>query len=58
MIYLVKKYKHYLLGKTYTFFLDHKVLIYLVNKPIVIGHIARWLLFLQEFDFKVICKPV
>ncbi len=29
----------------------------MVNKPIVIGRIARWLLLLQEFDFKVIFKP-
>jgi hypothetical protein len=29
-------------------------LIYLFNKPIVIGQITQWLLLLQEFNFKVI----
>jgi len=28
----------------------------LVNKPIITGQIARWLLLLQEFNFKVIYK--
>lgn len=27
-----------------------------MNKPIVIGWIAKWLLLLQEFDFKVVYK--
>jgi len=29
----------------------------LVNKPIITGQIAQWLLLLQEFNFKVIYKP-
>ncbi len=57
MIYVVKKFKHYLLGNNFTFFVDHQALLYLVNKPIVTGQIAKWLLLLQEFDFKVIFKP-
>jgi hypothetical protein len=57
MIYDVKKFKHYLLRNSFIFFMDHQALLYLVNKPIVIGQIARWLLLLQEFDFKVIFKP-
>jgi hypothetical protein len=56
MIYVVKKFKHYLSGNSFTFFVDHQVLLYLVNKPIVTSQIARWLLLLQEFDFKVIFK--
>jgi hypothetical protein len=39
------------------FYVDHQTLLYLVNKPMVTGRIARWLLFLQEFDFKVVYKP-
>jgi hypothetical protein len=46
MIYVVKKFKHYLLGNNFIFFMDHQALLYLVNKPIVIGRIARWLLLL------------
>jgi hypothetical protein len=56
MIYVVKKFRHYLLGNRFTFFVDHQVLLYLVNKPIITSRITRWLLLLQEFDFKVIFK--
>ncbi len=37
--------------------MEHQALLYLVNKPIVTGQIARWLLLLQELDLKVIFKP-
>jgi len=56
MIYVIKKFHHYLLGNNFTFFVDHQALIYLVNKPTIIGRITRWLLLLQEFNFKVIYK--
>jgi len=35
---------------------DHQVLSYLVNKPIITSRITKWLLLLQEFDFKIIFK--
>jgi hypothetical protein len=56
MIYDIKKFHHYLLGNSFTFFVDHQALIYLVNKPNVIGWIAQWLLLLKECNFKVIYK--
>jgi hypothetical protein len=56
MIYAMKKFKHYLLGNRFTFFVDHQTLLYLVNKPIVTSQIARWLLLLLEIDFKIIFK--
>ncbi len=56
MIYVVKKFKHYLFENSFIFFVDHQALLYLVNKPIVTSQIAKWLLLLQEFDFKVIFK--
>jgi hypothetical protein len=37
MIYVVKKFRHRLLGNNLTFFMDHQTLLYLVNKPIVTG---------------------
>ncbi len=57
MIFVVKKLIHYLLGNSFRFFVDHQTLLYLVNKPIVTSQTAKWLLLLQEFDFKVIFKP-
>ena len=32
MIYLVKKFGHYLLGNTFTFHIDHDALKYMINK--------------------------
>jgi hypothetical protein len=46
MIYVIKKLCHYMLGNSFMFFVDHQTLIYLINKPIVIRQIARWLLIL------------
>ncbi len=40
----------------YLFIVHHQALLYLVNKPIVLGQISKWFLLLQEFDFKVIYK--
>jgi len=56
MIYVVKKFKHYSLGNSFIFFVDHQTLLYLVNKLTVSSWIAKWLLMLQEFDFKVVYK--
>jgi hypothetical protein len=56
MIYVLKKSHHYLLGNKFTLIVNHQALIYLVNKPTIIGQITRWLLLLQEFHFKIIYK--
>jgi hypothetical protein len=39
-------------------FIDHSVLKYLVNKPVLGGRICRWLMLFQEYDFEIIVKPV
>lgn len=36
---------------------NHSALKYLVNKFVLGGHICRWLLLFQEYDFEVIVKP-
>jgi hypothetical protein len=56
MIYVVKKLRHYILGDSCIFFIDHQTLLYLMNKPIITWQIARWILLSQEFDFEVIYK--
>lgn len=38
-------------------YIDHSTLKYLVNKPRLGGHICRWLLLFQEYDFEVVVKP-
>ena len=38
-------------------YIDHPVLKYLVNKPVLGGEIYWWLLLFQEFEFEVIIKP-
>ena len=51
MVYSIQQYRHYLLGYKFTFHVDHDALKYMINKPQLIGRIARWVLLLQEFDF-------
>ena len=57
MVYAINKFRHYLLGNRFVFYVDHMALIYLVNKTQVSGRIARWLLLFLEFDFTVVYKP-
>ncbi len=56
MIYVVKKFSHYLLGNNFIFFVDYQALLYIMNKLRVTSWIARWLLSLQDFDLKVVYK--
>jgi hypothetical protein len=53
MVYSVQKYRHYLLGYKFTFHVDHDALKYMINKPQCSKRIARWILFLQEFNFTI-----
>jgi hypothetical protein len=57
MVYVLQKFRHYLLGKHFNMFTDHSTLKYLVNRPVLGGTICRWILLFQEFYFEVIVKP-
>jgi hypothetical protein len=57
MVFALHKFKHYLLGNKFVFYVDHMALVYLVNKPHVLRRIARWLLLFLEYDFVVVYKP-
>jgi hypothetical protein len=57
MVYTLNKYRHYLLGNKFVFYVDHRALVHLVNKPQVLSRIARWLLLFLEYDFTVVHKP-
>jgi len=56
MVYALHKFRHYLLGNQFVFYVDHMALVYLVNKPQISNWIARWLLLFLEYDFKIIYK--
>jgi hypothetical protein len=56
MVYALHKFKHYLLGNKFTFFVNHMALVYLVNKPQGSSRLARWFLLFLEYDFKIIYK--
>jgi hypothetical protein len=56
MVYALHKFRHYLLGNQFVFYVDHMALVYLVNKPQVSGRIARWLLLFLEYDFNFFNK--
>jgi len=51
MVYALHKFKHYMLCNMFTFFVNHMVLIYLVNKPQVSSRLAKWFLLFLEYDF-------
>ena len=57
MVFSVQKFRHYLLGKLFHFYVDHQALLYLINKVLIQGRLMRWMLFLQEYDFKIFHKP-
>ncbi len=55
MVYVLNKFRHFLLGNNFFFNVDHMALVYLINKLQVSGRIVRWLLFL-EYEFIVFYK--
>ena len=46
MIYSVMKFRHYLLGRKFSFHVDHSSLLYLVSKASLTSKLARWTLLL------------
>ena len=57
MVFLVKKFRHYLICNPVVFFVNHMAIKYLVNKAELSGRLARWVLLLEEFDYTVEYKP-
>jgi hypothetical protein len=57
MIFAIQKFRHYLLGYPFVFYVDHDALKYLINKLDLSGRLARWVLLLQEFDFTIVVRP-
>jgi hypothetical protein len=57
MVYVLLKFKHYLLGNKFVFYVNHMALLYLVKKLQLSSRITRWLLLFLEYDFLVVYKP-
>ena len=57
IVYALNKFRHYVTGYAIFVHTDHSAIKYLMNKLVVIGRLARWLLLLQEFDITIIDKP-
>jgi hypothetical protein len=57
MVYVLQKFRHYLLGSHFKMYTDHYALRYLVNKLVLGGRICKWFMLFQEYDFEVIVKP-
>ena len=57
IVYSVTQYRHYLLGRKFSFHVDHSALLYLISKASLTGKIARWTLLLQEFEFNIFHQP-
>jgi hypothetical protein len=58
MFHAWHKFKHYLLGNMFTFFVDHMALVYLVNKPQVFGKLTKWFLLFLEYESKLFINLV
>jgi len=56
IVFSLHKLKHYLLGNKFVFYVDHMALVYLVNKPHVLGRITKWLLLFLKYDFTIVYK--
>jgi hypothetical protein len=56
MVFALHKFRYYLLGNKFVFYVNHMALVYLVNKPRVLGRITRWLLLFLEYDFTLMYK--
>ncbi|MCO5556957.1 hypothetical protein L7F22_010512 [Adiantum nelumboides] len=57
MVFSATKFRHYLLGKLFHFYVDHQALLYLINKVVIQGRLIRWMKSLMEFEFKIFHKP-
>ena len=57
MVFVLQKYRNYLLANPFIFYTDHQALKCLVNKPLHHERICRWLLLFQEFEFEVVAQP-
>jgi hypothetical protein len=56
MGFALHKFRHYLLGNKFLFYIDCMALVYLVNKPHVSRIITKWLLLFLKYEFTIVYK--
>jgi hypothetical protein len=54
LVFFVKKFRHYLLGKKFQIRTDHKALSWLWNFKEPEGQIARWQAYLSEYEMEIV----
>jgi transposase InsO family protein len=57
IVYFVKYFRHYLLGRPIVIRTDHAALQWLRRTPEVVGQQARWIATLEEYDYVVQHRP-
>jgi len=54
VIYSFKQFRQFLLGRKFLLRVDHSALTYLPTTSDVMGQVARWLQFIEEYNFEII----
>ena len=57
VVYFLKEFRQYLLGRKFLLRTDHSALQWLRRTPEPIGQQARWLEMIEEFDFEICHRP-
>jgi hypothetical protein len=57
VVYALRKWRHYLLGRPVTILTDHKALEYFATQPHLNERQARWSGLLAEFDYRISHRP-
>ncbi len=57
MVYVLHKFRHYLLSNKFFFYVDHMALLYLVWKLQISRKTTKWLFFFLKYILLVIYKP-
>ena len=55
-VFGVKKFRHYIYGMKFKLVTDHHALTYLMSIKDPTGKLARWSIFLSQFDFDIIYR--
>ena len=53
VVFGVREFRHYLIGRPFTIYTDHSALTYLLNLKEPTGKLARWVMFLSQFDYNI-----